>query len=1366
MILFQIGQPTFLWKVILASSLDPSRFLEPSHSDESLASRYLRLALLMLFIPATFATQSASAQTAGSEPKEIQRVQDVVEHWTPSQHLYVKGDVGVSKQQLQKLEAWLDENGKHWTIVLMQNADQESFKTATNFRYFGMDAVEHALGHQLSNQTDFGVQLHPQTHEPDGAIFVLFRQEKKFNYFASDAQDRRYLGESKWRGTLDREAIRAMRHGERVADAVKNTVSLINGALERKIAQEIRRAAIAVENEARQKEREKAQRAEQIERLKTNTLEAKASLVSRAVARAAELKSEFPEASESKLANPPSQSWNAELDAIIKYLANPKLVDDAELLSRSGMFQTQKMKLRSIHDAINRHLDALAAHDSFDDILSPVIRRLDVLAAHPSGVTKSQGEEGYGLLDQARLGHEQGELNFVEKIEAANELAMVGERLLKAERERQRQEDARHALVRKTIVWSAGGLAVLLMGLLTILNYRRRPFLNLAHETFERRNAEVHLANQNIESTLTRCQEILGTRSSFAGKSYEGQTLLRGQDAFNTAQHLQSMASETKRLLADAQILLSPANVLGQAANMFSSRRYQQCITLLESNSLQLPKTGIADAPEIENEVTSVSQDAIRDLSWVNFEQFFAGVDQNRNKLGSELDAFEVSFQQIDTLVSRLQDRIDGLIESEQALSRQARRDRYLKTPSFFEVFLPSLQNDSDRAMKTAETDPLTVTTEVLPTALRKTDNGLSIVSTLQKARAKVFPMLDEASDKLKTLRYDIEWIESNVLQLAAPADQLFVDSIKQDVSLAASRFEQRVLLLGVRGKRTSELATEINQDVEPELNRLKERVARERNRIASKLQITEDAALHETNYDPDVRLVHADDQLVSAKAAIQYGGVESAVESLEVLTLEARQAEQLTDATLAALHDYDTDRADRDANLRRLNLLLPERISFVEDRRERFAESALFLRPEYAEAYSIIQAGMNVPESDGATPPTMGVALSFSQQSLTQTGASLESSTEDHFQGKVLQAANMLALMKDELEDVDELLMAVQQHCVQMDEQTAANVEVLKAANERVGRLGESARDHRVQRPTLAMLERVQASFTRFENAFYDASAKRDPFRDQDLLGGLLQEFDFIVGAINADFNVHQEASRSVEAAKLELQSAIRLSDRVAQDRIPDSREIDMCRSAVASASQKIDYLGHQLSVHHENWKDVDGAASDVVTRLAVTIGELQRQLELARRAAGRLSEASEAVFEAANWRGSHGVVVVGDPGTSDLSDARRALSRGEYVQCINLSQNATQDARRAISVAEGQVRKERRRIQREAEDRRRRRQRRSSASGHSWSSSSSSSSGSMFGSSFGGSSSSSSSSSSFGSSSSSSSSSGSSGFGQRSGW
>lgn len=188
--------------------------------------------------PASRAQPPGAADQASPRALKFGSIKKVVAKWTADQHLYVHGDIGVGKAQLAELEEWLDKNGPHWTVVLMQEAETQLFMSADARKYTGMDAVEYALGYGLNNRTGFGKLKHPVTDEADGTVFVLFLKERKFSYFASEAQDRRKLGEAHWIGELDQPAFRAMRAGGRIIDAVKDTVTSINSKLEQAIQTE------------------------------------------------------------------------------------------------------------------------------------------------------------------------------------------------------------------------------------------------------------------------------------------------------------------------------------------------------------------------------------------------------------------------------------------------------------------------------------------------------------------------------------------------------------------------------------------------------------------------------------------------------------------------------------------------------------------------------------------------------------------------------------------------------------------------------------------------------------------------------------------------------------------------------------------------------------------------------------------------------------------------------------------------------------------------------------------------------------------------------------------------------------------------
>ena len=249
--------------------------------------------------------------------QSISNAHEVIERWQPDLHLYVKGDLGVAPAQLNALESWLDENAKHWTVVLMQSARGETYQSPDGRNLRGMDAVEHALGHGLANQTSFGDLVNDKIGEQDGTVFVLFLQERKFSYYSSDAQDHRGLGESRWIGFLDRHAIRAMRGGGRIVDAVKSTITSIDSSLDQAIERELADA----ERLARAREQAAAQAQTDIELAKAGVAEVEAA--------ATALQANYPQA-EGELAHPPTAEWKTKLDRLAADLTKDNAVSTSQ----------------------------------------------------------------------------------------------------------------------------------------------------------------------------------------------------------------------------------------------------------------------------------------------------------------------------------------------------------------------------------------------------------------------------------------------------------------------------------------------------------------------------------------------------------------------------------------------------------------------------------------------------------------------------------------------------------------------------------------------------------------------------------------------------------------------------------------------------------------------------------------------------------------------------------------------------------------------------------------------------------------------------------------------------------------------------
>ncbi|MCP3097464.1 hypothetical protein LZ198_01100 [Myxococcus sp. K15C18031901] len=196
---------------------------------------------------------------AGTRPRRVANATDVVKVWSDSQHLYVKGDVGVSDTRLAELESWLTANAPHWTVVLLESSQGERFVDAEGKGFSDSEAVLHALGKGLSNRTRFGALTHAKTGETDGTVLVVSLRERKLSYFGSDAQDRRGLGEDEWAGNLDQSAVKAMRGGGRLVDAVMGTVQFVDERLDLILAEEAQKKREALAREEAERARRQAE---------------------------------------------------------------------------------------------------------------------------------------------------------------------------------------------------------------------------------------------------------------------------------------------------------------------------------------------------------------------------------------------------------------------------------------------------------------------------------------------------------------------------------------------------------------------------------------------------------------------------------------------------------------------------------------------------------------------------------------------------------------------------------------------------------------------------------------------------------------------------------------------------------------------------------------------------------------------------------------------------------------------------------------------------------------------------------------------------------------------------------------------------
>jgi uncharacterized membrane protein YgcG len=174
----------------------------------------------------------------------VSTIQEAIERWSPANHVYVMGDVGLSPAALSEMESSLA--GGHWTVLLVQDATGQTFRDVDGVTREGVDAIEYGTGQGVARADGFAAQVHPRTGEPDGTILSIVMAQRALYYTGSKAQDDRGIGEAAFAGNLDRWAIAALRNGGDIAGAVRDTVTNVDGLLTAEIERVPREAREAI----------------------------------------------------------------------------------------------------------------------------------------------------------------------------------------------------------------------------------------------------------------------------------------------------------------------------------------------------------------------------------------------------------------------------------------------------------------------------------------------------------------------------------------------------------------------------------------------------------------------------------------------------------------------------------------------------------------------------------------------------------------------------------------------------------------------------------------------------------------------------------------------------------------------------------------------------------------------------------------------------------------------------------------------------------------------------------------------------------------------------------------------------------------
>jgi predicted nucleic acid-binding Zn-ribbon protein len=1243
--------------------------------------------VLLLVIPVFSGNVSVVAQEDSlSSVVRISSIEEVISKWKENRHLYIKGNIGVSEEQLGKLQSWLSENGTHWTVVLMESAEGETYHAPDGRSYAGMDAVEYALGHGLSNRTSFGEWTHPESKETDGAIFALFLKERKFSYFASDAQDRRRLGEANWVGQLDQPAFRAMRNGGRIIDAVKDTVQHINGRLN---------ASIAVEA-ADVKRREETQ--QRTIAVLNAALEESKQAINKVEAIARQWKSDFATAT-GPLAKPPLEAWRQKVDKI------------RNLLTQADLNSATQHK-SNLATEIDRYLNLYAASAEFETQRKQIEQNVEGYKTSVHAVAKQGAEETQAILEKATQERSQGSFDFVTTLQAATQKLAEIQTKVAEEEARIALEEQRAQMIRSA-VWGTSAIFIAIITLiLYILHRRRAPFMHQAIQEIQKREKSVQDETEEIDQLFERNRVLLGSEQRISERGYTGRTKEVALQALQYVDDLFIMSKEIRRVLADAKVLVEPNSWRVRLLNYFSARKYQEAIHLVTGAPLFFyAETGIPRilrdiiAEKKKSDVNPSSNEEIE----ATFEQVYRALDQRGNEAKQRLDLFENSLVGMDDLLNNLQREIEKVAATEQELHRQFASDGWFEVPALIKNLLPALQNELKQADEQSSFDAVGAVEGPVVLLSRKLTESRKLCEIVGQFRASKLPLIAEAERQIDAQGYRRAWIATELQKWSEHANELVDQLLTESVANLLNDLQENLDRLATKAAAVGGLAERMEKELLPSLVSTKKALEEARTKLATQLKIGAEHIFEETENDPDVHYQQAEKDLSAAKALLNEGQLEACQKSIEVGLKERGIADSLILSSLTAVEDFAT-KAGEIENRRELCLKvageLNEKLSTLADQ---FQESAFVLDTNTAADGVDYSASLILRHVVNACEQLVPITRD-AQRTLEV--------------GKVLRAANIQMECISEVDHLEHQCIAVEEHLQKVETLAASNFAHWARQQREVASWDVHRNDPLICDGTLIAMSKLQDDVAKFEGeVILGAGVIPNPFDTQERLEQVESEIERMKGACVADRQAYAEAKRAVDGAERQSDAAQRASAQSQTDNIPDSPLTSELNRKIQMLSREVETLKQELREPHGNWHILDDKAAKLQSKIVTSTQQLSAELDSARHALEAFESASRMVFQAEQWSGPWGLRVSGSPGSHDLERARYGLQSGNYSVVLEISRLAMLAAQAAVEQMEREARRRQMEADRAAEERRRERDRASRSSFSSSSSRSSSS-------------------------------------------
>ncbi len=1258
------------------------------------------------------------ALTAGAALGEtvfVDRGVEVPGIWRPDRHLYVKGDLRIPRDRLDAFAEWIESTAPNWTVVLMENARGESFRDAAGQSFSGMDAVEHSLGKTLTAATAFGERTHPQTGEKNGAYFILYLEERKLAYHASEAYDNRRLGEDHWIGNLDSAAIAAMRGGGRVLDAAKDTVITIDRELGRRIRQE---------SEARAREAERARRAN--EETAAAIAEARQSLAELET-RIEGLRRDF-NRPPGDLGSAPLAQWSARLDAAERSLAQ----GDPEAVTL----------MQSAATAIAGHISALFHHEGAPARFRSLRQALDALRLHEfSAAARSALLAGRTRLQAAEEAHARADSMYIEEFAAAEthlEVAVKSDRSIRGDVVRleqlerraaalnapvvagqlkkirdnlmtgagtsgdmdraastlaQAEADQRRAVRQREMLKAAGitGVSLAMIGLIFAGwwgNRRRRAPRARALDRFATWESTLRDRSGDLLELLDRTSKAIGTDIALGRSGWTGETLRLSRQTLADVDQLFILASGLDRVLEQTRKLLFPDNFLSAGVNRISSSRYEHALDLLDKEPVRFspgdPLRPILQGREADKPRLFSEHSGKAEPFTLTFEQLNGAFRERASSALAGLGVLEHCWIEVERSLADLDALIAGTESAERGIYQQASGDGLLEIPGVFDSLLPAAREDQARAAATATTDPVAALRDELPRGAGKAADAAELCHLVGRIRKEVMPVLGQHARILQDHGRESGWIDDGLDDFSSRASALAMAAMETrivgDLAILSADSDHLAETAVVSGG----LAGRAGESCVPAMDAARLRIDAERQRLGGLLGLAAEKILCESSdADPSRRLEQAHQQHAAALAGIDLGDVAAASHALDACENFCLSAHEVMDATAAAFESAGDAFAKLDQEADRVAGLFPAAARVLEALEQQWSASTL--RPASVDSL--------FPDAEASVSNHIHQAEAMLERSRLTAAAA----RQKHREGSILQAAELREDAAAACAEADEYLAGIHAHAAAIESVVAANTSSMPLLGQRIRQLTEAVNAPQITQPTMREFASARELADAAALAVQRRGASANPFEAARLLGSATASLQAIGTLLINDRQMHEEVARSLDAAERELKGVVALAARSRTDGIPDSPETARSLIDLELLERELEEARRSFAIPHGDWRNLDEVADRIAGDAARLGGRLSGELDLAEQSVREIHAALAKVRAAPGG--------IGASGAEELERARAMLSAGDYLAAQRFAAAATHQAEQAIRQAEAEALRRLRDEERQREAARRRR-------------------------------------------------------------